>query len=593
MTTIPNIYFGCFKTDHETLSRVIPSPFSLLKKRDFTEAEQALAKAIANAKKSTSKQKRMTHTVIQDDKLYFGSIAIPFKAFVNISSTQLIGWSTDKIQSTVPFSRILKAMEIRAQSPPNLGPLAPRGLTNTANECFANAVLQMLIHCQPLREWCELGWTTIEDYRQRKGNVCVPGLIEKFFTMINDYRNENIPDNHNAWSPFAKPLPPLSLSSSGIIQTVLPHRRGAEQQDAEEFLSALLNQLHSNLLNTNENENISLFDLDESDDEFMYTPPSTETTTQTTTTTTQTSSSSSSTKFTSWADADEHDDFEQFSLEPLSSLPSNNAVSTRSNDSNLKNGDSSNHLDLTKSLDTFAEDANDWTEVGPGDKKSVIITSDSDPHSPISRLLRGRLRSTLQKRNAKPSISIEPFFTLSLKLPQQPNTRKQPKKAVSSAIHHLLAQSLGNERVNNVAKSGHAGNADKHVALESAPASLILHVARFVYADGHTKKIHTNVKFNMNLDVSRELFSGFAQSSLRSDSIRYKLRGVVRHHGISAESGHYTATIAVNTPNDPNKKHQHDWYLFNDTHVEHCTPAQVLSAQDSVYLLIYQRDDVL
>ena len=33
----------------------------------------------------------------------------------------------------------------------------------------------------------------------------------------------------------------------------------------------------------------------------------------------------------------------------------------------------------------------------------------------------------------------------------------------------------------------------------------------------------------MNLDVSRELFSGFAQSSLRSDSIRYKLRGVVRY----------------------------------------------------------------
>ena len=55
---------------------------------------------------------------------------------------------------------------------------------------------------------------------------------------------------------------------------------------------------------------------------------------------------------------------------------------------------------------------------------------------------------------------------------------------------------------------------------------------------------------------------------MRSDA-RYKLRGVVRHHGTRAGEGHYTTTsLVLKPPTKSNKAPTHEWFLFNDALVE-------------------------
>lgn len=159
---------------------------------------------------------------------------------------------------------------------------------------------------------------------------------------------------------------------------------------------------------------------------------------------------------------------------------------------------------------------------------------------------------------------------------------------------------------------------------QSLPPALLLHVARFAFVDGAARKLSTRVRFGLELDVPREFFSTFVQSTMRS-SARYRLRGVVRHHGVRAGDGHYTATVRrlfsrlccpltlslqvlVRKPATRTKPSSNDWFLFNDTVVEPIRSdevsvvfassghvalkrrrEQVLRATDTCYLLMYER----
>ena len=58
----------------------------------------------------------------------------------------------------------------------------------------------------------------------------------------------------------------------------------------------------------------------------------------------------------------------------------------------------------------------DWEEVGKRNRSAVThrynAILDSDRQSRISSIFGGLLRSTVRKRGAKPSVSIEPFIVL-------------------------------------------------------------------------------------------------------------------------------------------------------------------------------------
>ena len=111
-------------------------------------------------------------------------------------------------------------------------------------------------------------------------------------------------------------------------------------------------------------------------------------------------------------------------------------------------------------------------------------------------------------------------------------------------------------------------------------------MARFGFADGATHKLHTQVEFGTELVVPVDYFSPHAAPS---SAPRYRLRGIVRHHGGTATSGHYTACVMLSTPALKNKPPADEWFLCNDAIVEPMSEADVLASRSSVYLLMYER----
>ena len=153
MSSGDTITFGSLRTTHETLSRVIPSPFSTLR---------PLPSVVSNSKTRAAQTTRPTrmreHTFALDQPLYFGEHRVHrYERCFSDESTALRDWTSPLADTRrVPFAHVLHALSRRrAASLPASACLAPRGLHNMANECFANAVLQMFVHCEPLRLWCE------------------------------------------------------------------------------------------------------------------------------------------------------------------------------------------------------------------------------------------------------------------------------------------------------------------------------------------------------------------------------------------------------------------------------------------------------
>jgi ubiquitin carboxyl-terminal hydrolase 10 len=118
------------------------------------------------------------------------------------------------------------------------------------------------------------------------------------------------------------------------------------------------------------------------------------------------------------------------------------------------------------------------------------------------------------------------------------------------------------------------------------PPTLLVHIARFTYVNGAVRKLDANVSFGAQLEVPIDLF---AMHAAPSAPLHYRLTGVVRHHGAAATSGHYTACVLVQKPPTKGAAASHDWYVFDDTHVDPITEEAVLASKDTAYLLMYSR----
>eukprot|EP00973_Karenia_brevis_P076175 10579623-Karenia_brevis.AAC.1 len=81
----------------------------------------------------------------------------------------------------------------------------------------------------------------------------------------------------------------------------------------------------------------------------------------------------------------------------------------------------------------------------------------------------------------------------------------------------------------------------------------------------HTQKILTTIDFNTVLLIPED------------DTI-YHLRGVLKHHGVDAGSGHYTSYVRTG---------DHLWYHFDDEEgPQQVSTERVLNAQ--AYVLVYE-----
>ncbi|KAF8337564.1 uncharacterized protein EI90DRAFT_2665317 [Cantharellus anzutake] len=157
-----------------------------------------------------------------------------------------------------PLQRSLPSLHTVLTASPSLSipaPLThPRGLVNSGNMCFANVVLQALLHTAPFYKLFDMiGRTLPADLRRR-------ALVDATeFQLESDYPPLQRPPSSGKSTPMiAEQLRQLSWQQDSFIPQALysalsenkrfDSMKGGLQEDAEEFLGFFLDTLHEELL---------------------------------------------------------------------------------------------------------------------------------------------------------------------------------------------------------------------------------------------------------------------------------------------------------------------------------------------------------
>jgi ubiquitin carboxyl-terminal hydrolase 10 len=197
-----------------------------------------------------------------------------------------------------------------------------------------------------------------------------------------------------------------------------------------------------------------------------------------------------------------------------------------------------------------AEEAG-WLEVGPRQRAAVTRASGTiTAESPITKIFGGKLRSELRVPGLKHSITLEPYQPLQLDI-QSPNVNN-----VTDALKGLTRPEALHGNFNS--PRGPDTTATKQVFIETLPPVLILHLKRFQYDNkGGTQKIWKKIGFPLDLDLPKEVFPPHKRTARFLQAARYRLIGVVYHHGKNASGGHYTV--------DVRRQDGREWIRLDDT----------------------------
>jgi ubiquitin carboxyl-terminal hydrolase 10 len=174
------------------------------------------------------------------------------------------------------------------------------------------------------------------------------------------------------------------------------------------------------------------------------------------------------------------------------------------------------------------------------------------------------LRSELRVPGLKNSVTLEPYQPLQLDI-----------GAVN--VNNIVDALKGLTRPETItgdfnSPRGPGVNATKQVFIESLPPVLILHLKRFQYdSSGGTQKIYKRVGYPLELEIPKEVFPPAKRNTivLNNKGVlpRYRLVGVVYHHGKNASGGHYTV--------DVRRQDGHEWIRMDDTVIRRVRPEDV------------------
>ncbi|KIK62703.1 hypothetical protein GYMLUDRAFT_41619 [Collybiopsis luxurians FD-317 M1] len=205
------------------------------------------------------------------------------------------------------------------------------------------------------------------------------------------------------------------------------------------------------------------------------------------------------------------------------------------------------------------EEEDGWMEVGKRNR-SVVTRTIKSTESPISRIFGGKFRTSLRVPGAKESAIVEDWRSLRLDI--QPDTIH----TIQDALSHISAPqtinlSSSSSASNNAASSSSASSSSAAAAtvpregsqqllIEALPPVLVIHLKRFEYNKdvGGVVKVGKEVRFGPELVVGTDVLSVKGRSMAGAGGggtkgVKYKLFGVIYHHGISASGGHYTLDV--------------------------------------------------
>ena len=200
-----------------------------------------------------------------------------------------------------------------------------------------------------------------------------------------------------------------------------------------------------------------------------------------------------------------------------------------------------------------AADESGWLEVGPKQRAAITRSSGAiATESPITKIFGGKLRSELRVPGMKNSVTLEPYQPLQLDI----------GAAHVSNILDALKGLTRSETLHGDFNSprGPGSTATKQVTIETLPQVLILHLKRFQYDNaGGTQKIWKKVGYPLDLEIPKEVFPQHKRGSLLAHGglPKYRLVGVVYHHGKNASGGHYTV--------DVRRQDGREWIRLDDT----------------------------
>ncbi|KAK2745621.1 hypothetical protein FQN55_006111 [Onygenales sp. PD_40] len=209
-----------------------------------------------------------------------------------------------------------------------------------------------------------------------------------------------------------------------------------------------------------------------------------------------------------------------------------------------------------------------WLEVGHKQKPAVTRSSGHiAAESPITKIFGGKLRSEFRVPGNKNSVTLEPYQSLQLDIgsPQVNN--------IIDALKGLTKPETMQGDFNS--SRGPKVTATKQVFIESFPPVLILHLKRFQYDNvtKGTQKIWKKIGYPLELELPKEVFPPHRRNILSaqgSGAPKYRLTGVIYHHGKNASGGHYTV--------DVRRQDGREWIRLDDTVIRRVKSEDVANA---------------
>lgn len=205
-----------------------------------------------------------------------------------------------------------------------------------------------------------------------------------------------------------------------------------------------------------------------------------------------------------------------------------------------------------------------WLEVGHKQKPAITRSSGHiNTDSPVTKIFGGKIRSEFRVPGNKNSVTLEPYQSLHLDIgsPQVNN--------IIDALKGLTKPETMQGDFNS--SRGPRVNATKQVFIESLPPVLVLHLKRFQYEKG-TQKIWKKIGYPLELEIPKEVFPLLRRNVLSAPGSlpKYRLIGVIYHHGKNASGGHYTVDIR--------RQDGREWIRLDDTVIRRVRSEEVAHA---------------